>query len=314
MATNHPQVRVTNANVVAGNGLVAQQNFKKGALILDENAFFQCDTRKQPEEQNREVIAFYDEEVNKTTARLTTAYTQLSWQDREAFHKLYTSKTRATDVEHLVDRCRYNAFNFRDYTGVGIQHTRLVVYRTISFANHSCIPNAVLYIDENGADLKGYARLVATRQIDAGEEILINYIAEDWEKSRDARQAALMLGWGFDCSCKACAPRLEPDASERTLCYTYSNVEGQISCAKLRIYVDLLHELGVRDQLLSSAYNMLADNHFMQRKYKEAAYYARSGLLVELHFYAKSNLESLLAVYCECIMKDSSIHAEIEES
>ena len=59
---------------------------------------------------------------------------------------------------------------------------------------------------------------------------------------------------------------------------------------------------------------MLADNHFMQAKYKEAAYYARSGLLVENHFYAKSNLESLLAVYGECIMKDSSIHAEIEES
>ena len=157
MVANHPQVRVTDANIVAGNGLVAQQNFEKGALILDEDAFFQCDTRKQPEEQHREVIAFYDEEVNKTTALLTTAYTQLSWQDREAFHKLYTSKTRATDVEHLVDRCRYNAFNFRDYTGVSIQFTtRLVVYRTISFANRSCIPNAVLYIDENDADVKGY--------------------------------------------------------------------------------------------------------------------------------------------------------------
>jgi len=252
MAANHPQVRVTDANVVAGNGLVAQQHFKKGALILDENAFFQCDTRKRTEEQNRELIAFYDEEVNKTTRRLTTAYRRLSWQDREAFHKLYTSKTRATDVEHLVDRCRYNAFKFPTIP-LAEDNTYLVVYRTISFVNHSCIPNAVLYIDENGADLKGYGRLVATRQINAGEEILINYIADDWEKSRDARQAALMLGWGFDCSCKACAPALEPDASERTLCSTYSNVEGQVSCAKLRIYVDLLHELGVRDQLLSSA-------------------------------------------------------------
>ena len=53
MAANHPQVRVTDVNVVAGNGLVAQQHFKKGALILDEDAFFQCETRKRTEEQNR---------------------------------------------------------------------------------------------------------------------------------------------------------------------------------------------------------------------------------------------------------------------
>jgi len=59
---------------------------------------------------------------------------------------------------------------------------------------------------------------------------------------------------------------------------------------------------------------MLADNCFVQGKYKEAAYYARSGLLVEQHFYAKSNLDSLVHGYGGCVIKDSSIHAEIEES
>ncbi|KAI4953984.1 hypothetical protein J4E91_001693 [Alternaria rosae] len=254
MAANHPQVRVSNTNVVASNGLVAQQNFQKGALILEEDAFFQCDTRKPSEWPDREFIAFYDEEVNKTTAFLSTAYTQLGWQDREAFHKLYTSKTRATDVERLVDRCRYSAFNFLYSPTVDAQDTtRLVVYRTISFANHSCIPNAVLYIETVEAETKGEGRLVATRQIDAGEEILINYIAEDWNKSRDVRQAALMLGWGFDCNCKACGPALEPDASERTLCHTCGPLENSLSCAKLRIYITLLDGLGVRDKLLSYA-------------------------------------------------------------
>lgn len=59
---------------------------------------------------------------------------------------------------------------------------------------------------------------------------------------------------------------------------------------------------------------MLAHNHFAQGKYKEAAHHARSGLLVEQHFYARRYLDRLLHVYGKCVVKDSSIHAENEES
>ncbi|CAK9177185.1 unnamed protein product [Ilex paraguariensis] len=68
------------------------------------------------------------------------------------------------------------------------------VYMLPSFYNHDCDPNAhILWIENVDAKLK------ALRDIEAGEEMRICYI--DASMDRDARQAILSEGFGFQCHC-----------------------------------------------------------------------------------------------------------------
>ncbi|KAK3019407.1 hypothetical protein RJ639_004657, partial [Escallonia herrerae] len=71
------------------------------------------------------------------------------------------------------------------------------VYMLPSFYNHDCDPNAhILWIENVDARLK------ALRDIEAGEELRICYI--DASMGRDARQAILSKGFGFQCRCHRC--------------------------------------------------------------------------------------------------------------
>jgi len=255
-------VQITETNVVAGKGLVAQQSYKQGALILQEDALVFCNTRKRHDYWEDEGKAFYDEELNGTTKILQTAFNKLSLLDQATFHKFYTSNPRPSNVEHIVDRFRYSAFKVpvRRH-GDEADTTRMVLYRTICFANHSCVPNATVYIhNRDYPDTRGQGRLVATRDIDNGEEILINYIPEDWHEDRADRQAALMLGWGFDCTCEGCdEDNNDQNWAERRICCVYfgevimglNNIKH--NGTKLRVWIDLLGELGKRDKDLSYA-------------------------------------------------------------
>ncbi|KAL5545601.1 hypothetical protein UlMin_005288 [Ulmus minor] len=71
------------------------------------------------------------------------------------------------------------------------------VYMLPSFYNHDCDPNAHIIWIEN-VD----ARLKALRDVDEGEELKICYI--DASINREARQAVLSQGFGFQCNCPRC--------------------------------------------------------------------------------------------------------------
>ncbi|KAL3534110.1 hypothetical protein ACH5RR_002571 [Cinchona calisaya] len=72
------------------------------------------------------------------------------------------------------------------------------VYILPSFYNHDCDPNAHILWLEN-VD----ARIMALRDIDAGEELRICYI--DASMDHEARQTILAKGFGFQCNCLRCS-------------------------------------------------------------------------------------------------------------
>lgn len=74
------------------------------------------------------------------------------------------------------------------------------LYSVQSGMNHDCDPNAEPRKDEN--DITGACVIVARRDIAAGEEITISYIAHE-SMSRDERQDAL-ADYGFVCRCRRC--------------------------------------------------------------------------------------------------------------
>ena len=71
---------------------------------------------------------------------------------------------------------------------------------TASF-NHSCLPNADHAFDWSALRMSVYA----TRDIEAGEEILIEYTSALIQRSRAERREILREAFGFDCTCRACS-------------------------------------------------------------------------------------------------------------
>lgn len=72
------------------------------------------------------------------------------------------------------------------------------VYILPSFYNHDCDPNAhILWLENANAQVK------ALREIEEGEELRICYI--DASMDYEARQAILVGGFGFKCTCLRCS-------------------------------------------------------------------------------------------------------------
>ncbi|KAJ4303016.1 hypothetical protein N0V90_001907 [Kalmusia sp. IMI 367209] len=75
-----------------------------------------------------------------------------------------------------------------------------------AYINHSCIANT-------SKDFVGDLMVLrAIRPLTAGEEVFISY---DETSDYDARQAALMTTWGFECNCPLCAAEKADDPSVR---------------------------------------------------------------------------------------------------
>lgn len=89
---------------------------------------------------------------------------------------------------------RNNAFNLG--SGSAFQQA---VFPKISRTNHSCVPNA----QGNFHDELGRFNIHATRDIETGEELTLNYLQE-LGAAREVRQERLMSGYGFNCECAAC--------------------------------------------------------------------------------------------------------------
>ena len=77
-----------------------------------------------------------------------------------------------------------------------------------SFYNHSCEPNACVYFFNNSL-----AYIIAQREIEAGEEITINYI--DVEIEVMERRKILKENYGFDCFCPKCLRELSEIKEEQ---------------------------------------------------------------------------------------------------
>jgi hypothetical protein len=94
---------------------------------------------------------------------------------------------------------RNNAFNL----GKSSEYQQAVFPR-ISRINHSCVPNA----QGNFHDVLGKFNIHATRDIERGEELTLNYLQE-LGAGREKRQERLLGGYGFACECPACDLKLE---------------------------------------------------------------------------------------------------------
>jgi len=247
---------VAGPQVVAGNGMIATRDIQKGDLIHQEMPLVKVSTGQGPLQWPQPGIstAFYNNERAGTTTVLSGAVASLSPANQALFNVLFRPAGATTALRELVARFEHNAFQYRHYSRMN-----LVIYPTISYVNHSCVPNADLEICPGalGAPpFSGQSRLIATRAISNGSEIFINYTADLWLFDHTIRRPELQNNWGFWCGCDGCIPAAaQIDVHERASAINYranlitaaaapNVMQLTTRVDRLRSYIALMNSLG----------------------------------------------------------------------
>ncbi|EPE10882.1 set domain-containing protein 5 [Ophiostoma piceae UAMH 11346] len=184
LLTENPLVTVKPPPIVPGRG------FQLSAMLAPvEEAFHSLTPKQQEEYLSCHEVRFGDE-----------------GRDEDAAAAMAKTKSKTTTVSggRLLRILRSNAYNMQD--------GRVGLYPNVALINHDCRPN-VLNTDLKGSVYKveGLQRvIVATRDIQAGEEIVTTYVPllADTETRRTR-----LNQYGFVCNCASC--RSSRDDEER---------------------------------------------------------------------------------------------------
>ncbi|KAF9877276.1 hypothetical protein CkaCkLH20_04976 [Colletotrichum karsti] len=205
-----------------GRGVVATRLIKKDEPILADYAILVVDSR---------VMLSLTEEDSNALLRLAT--------DRLAKpHRVYDGARAHPEHDIVLDVLATNAFSL-DVENESYYR----LFPEIALMNHDCTPNARPRFSPRNFG----ALVTANRDIQAGEEITITYLAPGIPfYERRSR----MKNWGFECSCNKCtASRSEIRASdERT-----RHIEKQLATLDSLVETgDLFKTVAVMRELMAA--------------------------------------------------------------
>ncbi|KAF1847233.1 SET domain-containing protein [Cucurbitaria berberidis CBS 394.84] len=278
-----PTYRIVNIGVIGGFGMVANDDIPSGALILQENPLLVVDTQILNRNWNGGAT-FFNDERDSRTQRVRSALRSQPRNHRHAFRDLANGITPPGTNQTIrdVNIVETNAWNFENPTVNN--NTWLAVGNDFSRVNHSCMPNARITDVCTVAPNLGQMRLLATRDIDADAEILVEYAQDGvWLQPRNVRRAILQQHWHFHCLCNACHSNYSTFFDAK---WEYANVlraeiyfqlpaPQQTFIVSHRIeaaeqYIDILKKGGFGDRRLVQAYIRLAELYMLAAKYTDA--------------------------------------------
>lgn len=222
------QLTIDDAQVAADVALLALQSDAQTVLAL---AQMRTGTPPDPEDYSHlpGMKVFADQIVRYQAARSFEALSperQRRWMglcDSLALHGSGSTKT-AAGVYHS------NSFG----TAADGQRTS-VLFEVISRINHSCAPNVDVVTDVHLGRARG--RLVALRDISAGDEVLVSYLGSvgsvRMELPTEARRLDLRRKHRFICACERCGPasaamRAQHERDEREAVRRDVQVAGEV--------------------------------------------------------------------------------------
>ncbi|CAE8594287.1 unnamed protein product [Polarella glacialis] len=139
-----------------------------------------------------------------TTRRIAIQLQQLSPDVRQDLLSLSQAPPPLAghDGEDVSDGAGGGLLSVLRANAVMLQQGGGAVCLTVSRANHSCQPNALL-----APEASGEVRIVLLRALEVGEEVLVSYLSgDDLLRPTLQRQRELQRGpWGFCCSCPRCS-------------------------------------------------------------------------------------------------------------
>mmetsp|Transcript_52811 Transcript_52811/g.153639 ORF Transcript_52811/g.153639 Transcript_52811/m.153639 type:complete len:500 (+) Transcript_52811:80-1579(+) len=186
-----PLVNVEDTGDGRGRCLCAIRDVEAGEILLTEAALF---STSEPEDE--------DQDCGANDQRVVDLFSKLTRATKDAILQLYCP------AEPLPD----SATREEGFNGEGLRFHRILrvnginlptgcggVFPTGSRANHSCRPNALLRTSSDRL------RIIAVRQVLAGEEVTVSYLSEDSLLQPTAERRRRLEAWGFHCGCERCA-------------------------------------------------------------------------------------------------------------
>ncbi|EGP88158.1 unnamed protein product [Zymoseptoria tritici ST99CH_1E4] len=167
-----------------GTGVTASENIATGTLILAERPLITFEQEAQQDAYVRSILSQLKQMPNA---------------DQKDFFALSNNFKAMKPIEGIV---KTNAMPLGRGSSSG------GVFPTCSRFNHSCTANAAYSWNEGQKE----ERVYATRDISAGEEIVVSYLNEEiWRLPRQERKRQILETFGFDCQCVRCGSSEQPD-------------------------------------------------------------------------------------------------------
>ncbi|OCH90872.1 SET domain-containing protein [Obba rivulosa] len=190
----------------AGLGMFATRQIKSHELIHSERPLLVSPAKYTPQDRDRA-----QEEWDKMTARAVMHMTQADQEDFSALNGGPSlrgiAENNGFDAQGILALLSRPEFFLR-YTPE--QCSLLATGKLISRANHSCQPNAAVYVDASTFALQ----LIATRDIAADEQITVPYC--DLMPLHAERKKKLEP-YGFTCTCPSCTDPALSDERRRVI-------------------------------------------------------------------------------------------------
>ncbi|KAI4231386.1 MAG: hypothetical protein LQ349_005645 [Xanthoria aureola] len=224
-----------------GRGTIALHAITAGTLILAERPLVSVNNV-----EDRNISQATIARINNAVQQLTPA----ELQEYQALFKPFPRRTAHPDKE------RFLANNFHMESSQGSKQTQGVFLRAARF-NHSCIPNAWCNWNPDyrtPGQIRGSLTVYAIRNIDQGDEIVVNYHSDNAYKEASERQRLLLEHYDFRCNCPACQPggehaarRMEMDVTAGTIEDSRGNDPAAIWTRKRKLVelLELLKEEGL---------------------------------------------------------------------
>lgn len=204
-----------------GRGLFATRDIPAGEIVMCEKAF--CVVWGYESEASTAITYdVRDDRIRVSPIGLTRSIAQKLLSNSSQIERVidlygdwqgdgrHVPKTRdgtIVDVFRVHDIMSRNAFSTgSQYGEESANNASTGLWISAAYINHSCVANVK---KEYVGDLMV---LRANRHIATGEEFSISYSESS---DFDARQAALMTTWGFDCNCPLCATEKADDPAVR---------------------------------------------------------------------------------------------------
>lgn len=187
-----------------------QEQFSRGQLIHKESPLVLVDAGVSWPAWLSNPSSFWRAE-QRGPSRVAQALAALDPQDQADYRALHAVRTNQTPLRQDLDIAEHNSYSF-PYSNTRNKRAWLTILRDMSRVNHSCLPNAIMSDPCTETGNLGTVKLVATRDIAANEEILLEYESGDnfWLKPAAVRRPELFREWHFQCGCPACDSRTSP--------------------------------------------------------------------------------------------------------
>eukprot|EP01084_Bolivina_argentea_P285731 490045_1 len=267
-----------------GMGLTATRNIKPGEVIFTEN--MAMGFKKNEPFKLESIVAKF----NKLSSEKQSQYLTLSH---------HTDEKQSQDI--IVQQIYLNnrVENERCFADDCFAEGLLLHY---SLLNHSCIPNAFSFFEQNESGLKNnsaWKQIVITlKNINKNEEILINYLGGLFPY--EERQNRLFRTWKFKCLCTVCIQNKQFQKQKDAIYARYNNMENglkndnQMSVNnKIKICINMLKMLHGKEMInepriiLSKIHLYLAQFYIQLKEWDNAVININKSIENDIMYYNK---------------------------